>query len=54
MHLTRMTKLCAITAVTVAKSTYRKLALFVRVGGEGKAHTYAKRCHQQLCGGLLV
>jgi hypothetical protein len=34
-------------AVTVDKSPSRKFALFVRLGGEGKAHTYAKRCYQQ-------
>jgi hypothetical protein len=32
----------------VVKSTYRKLALFVRVGGEGNAHTCVKRCYRQL------
>jgi hypothetical protein len=30
------------------KSTSRKCALFVRLGSEEKAHTYDKRCYQQL------
>jgi hypothetical protein len=36
---------CSITGV---KSTYRKFALFVRLGGEGKAHTCVKRCYRSL------
>jgi len=34
--------------IVVDKSASRKYALFVRLGGEGKAHTYAKRCSRQL------
>jgi hypothetical protein len=34
--------------IVVVKSSYRKFALFVRLGGEGKAHTYDKGCSQQL------
>jgi hypothetical protein len=34
--------------MTGDKSTSRKFALFVRLGGERKAHTYDMRCYQQL------
>jgi hypothetical protein len=34
------------------KSTYRKLALFLRVGGERKAHTYVKTCYRSFTGSM--
>jgi hypothetical protein len=34
--------------LTVVKSTSHKFALFVRLGGEGKAQTYDKCCYHSL------
>jgi hypothetical protein len=38
-----------IAALTGVKSPSRKFALFVRLGGEGKAHTCVTCCYRQSC-----
>jgi hypothetical protein len=48
MATVRAVSACSECGQIVVKSTSRKFALFLRLGGEGKAHTRVKRCYRQL------